>query len=119
MIRDIEQAHAALADAIWWLKGFAAARPASIDEGAGEHRQMEARLQDVRNWLHSLTTGSFRRLGDEKAIVMTYAEFERFVDAARPAATWDDLKLASDTAKTILDAYRDEATRSRGLEIPF
>ena len=119
MIRDIEQAHAALADAIWWLKGFAAARPPSIDEGSGDHVVMENRLQEVRNWLHSLAQGSFRRIGDEKAIVMTYAEFERFIDAARPQATWEDLNLAAETGRTILAAYRDEAARSRNLDIPF
>lgn len=119
MIRDIEQAHAALADAIWWLKGFAAARPSDVDEGAGEHRHMEARLQDVRNWLHSLTTGSFRRLGDERAIVLTYGEFERLVDASRPGSTRADIELAGETVRTVLDAYRDEAMRSRNLDIPF
>lgn len=119
MIRDINTATEALADAIWWFKGFAAARPPSMDEGSGEHVSLEGKLREVRQFLNALEEARFRRLGDEKAIVIAYAEFERFVDAARPDATWQDLKSASDTAKAILEAYRHEAESARNLNIPF
>ena len=118
MIRDIEGARDALADAIWWLKGFAAARPASIDEGSGEHVSLENKISEVRAFLASINRASIRRLGEETAIVLTFAEFERLVDAVRvprPA----EMQAAINTVEAVLAEYRMEEQSARNLDAPF
>lgn len=118
IIRDIEMAREALADALWWFKGFAAARPPSIDEGSGEHVALENQIREVRNFLGSINRASIRRLGEETAIVLTFAEFERLVDAVRvprPA----EMQAAIDTVEAVLAEYRIEEASARNLDVPF
>lgn len=119
MIRDIEAARDAIADAVWWFKGFAAARPASIDEGAGEHRELEAKLGKVRHFLSRINRADVRRLGEETAVVLSFAEFERLVDAVR-VPRLGETAMAIQTIEKVLAEYRaeDEAAR-RGDDIPF
>lgn len=119
MIRDVEEAREALADAVWWLKGFAAARPPSIDEGAGEHRELEAKLGEVRRFLSRINRADVRRLGEETAIVLSFAEFERLVDAVRVPRLAETV-AATQTIEKVLAEYRaeDDAAR-RGDDIPF
>lgn len=112
MIRDIETARDRLADALWWFKGFAAARPASIDEGAGEHLHLEAALRDVRDLLSRINAGKTRRLGDHTAIVLTYAEFERLVDAVKsPEAA--EMVAAGLVIEKVMKDYRAEHDEAR------
>lgn len=122
MIRDLERAHAPLADAIWRFKGFDAARPpASIHDGpTSEAGSLALQLREVREFLNDLADGRIRRLGDEKAVVLTYAEFDVLVDSIRPDATERDRKRAERVADVVLNALLDEArdTRNRS-EIPF
>lgn len=118
MIRDIETAREALADAIWWFKGFAAARPASFDEGWGEHLTLENQMREVREFLSSINRASIRRLGEESAIVLTFPEFERIVDAVRvprPA----EIQAAINTVETVLAEYRHEEQSARNPDAPF
>ena len=118
VIRNIEVANEALADAIWWFKGFAAARPPAMDEGSGEHVALENKLREVRQFLHSIDRASIRRLGEETAIVLSFAEFERLVDAVRvprPA----EMQAAIDTIETVLAQYRIEEQSARSLDTPF
>ncbi|MGR4893381.1 hypothetical protein ACIPPQ_20345 [Sphingopyxis sp. LARHCG72] len=119
MITDIETARDKLADAIWWLKGFAAARPASIDEGAGEHLRLESELTEVRVFLTNINNASIRRMGEETAVVLSFAEFERLVDAVR-VPRLHETQIAIRTIEQVLAQYRDEEKAARrGDEIPF
>lgn len=118
MIRNIQAADDALADAIWWFKGFAAARPPAMDEGSGEHVALEGNLKEVRHFLNSINRASIRRLGEETAIVLTFAEFERLVDAVRvprPA----EIQAAISTVEAVLSAYQTEEQSARNLDAPF
>lgn len=119
MIRDIEAARDALADAVWWLKGFAAARPASIDEGPGEHRDLEAKLGEVSTFLASINRASIRRLGEETAVVLSFAEFERLVDAVRLPRLAETI-AATQVIEQVLAEYQaqDRAARNSS-DIPF
>lgn len=117
MIKDVEQAHAALADALWWLRGFASAAPDNP-----ETRDMAEGLRQVREYLDRIKGGWVRRIGDEQAVVITYAEFERLYDAlAHPAASEADKPAAVEALKAIMHAYQAEsaAARKRSDEIPF
>lgn len=118
MIRDIESADAALADAIWWLKGFAAARPASVDEGSGEHLSLESKVREVRAFLNSVNRASIRRMGEETAVVLSFAEFERLVDAVRVPRP-KEIKDAIETVEKVLAEYRMEEHSARNLDAPF
>lgn len=122
MIRDIEAARDALADALWWFKGFAAARPPSIDEGAGEHRDLERKIGDVREFLTSINRASIRRMGEETAIVLSFAEFERIADAIRGYNPVERMS-AIQTVETVFAEYSAEEKRhredQRNPNIPF
>lgn len=119
MITDIETARDKLADAIWWLKGFAAARPASIDEGAGEHLRLESQLNDVRAFLTHINNASIRRMGEETAVILSFAEFERLVDAVR-VPRQGEVMVARQVIEDVLAQYRaEDLAARRGDEIPF
>lgn len=118
IIRNIEAASEALADAIWWFKGFAAARPPAMDDGSGEHVALEGQLLEVRQFLHSINRASIRRMGEETAVVLSFAEFERLVDAVRvprPA----EIQAAANTIEAVLAEYRSEEASARNPDIPF
>lgn len=117
-IRDAEIARDKLADALWWLRGFSAAAETGVDEAA--HRLAEE-LSEVREYINALQHGNVRRLGDEKAIVLTYGEFERLVDASRTGAVREDLADAQRTVHEVLNEYRREAEQARksNLDLPF
>lgn len=116
MIKTVDQAHAALADALWWLKGFAAA-----SEGHSEARAMADDLREARNYLDRIAEGQVRRIGDEKAIVLTYAEFEALYDfVSHLDATEGEKERAVTTVRDVLAQYQREADIARTLpEIPF
>lgn len=118
VIRSIDAANEMLADAIWWFKGFAAARPPAMDEGAGEHVVLESQLREVRLFLDSINRASIRRLGEETAIVLTFAEFERLVDAVRVPRS-AEMQAAINTVEQVLAEYRIEEESSRSLDVPF
>lgn len=118
-IRDVQTASDRLADAQWWFKGFAAARPASIDEGSGEHTFLERQIAEVRAFLHRISTGKIRRMGDDTAIVLTYAEFERLVDAVKsPEAA--EMVAAGLVIEKVVKEYRAEHAEARHAQtVPF
>ncbi|GEM70982.1 hypothetical protein SAQ01S_07480 [Sphingomonas aquatilis NBRC 16722] len=113
---DMQDARDKLADALWWMRGFAAAA-----EGRGTERDIAAKLSDVHAYLGDVQNGRLRRLGEETAIVLTFAEFERLVDAARvPDAR--EITSAKQTIEAVLAEYRredEQARRSRNDQIPF
>jgi len=122
MIRTNEQAHAHLADALWWLRGLSAA---FRDTGEGEENQAKSlanKLLEVRQWLDRVSDGKVRRIGDEKAVVLTYAEFELLLDAfpthSDPAPA--EVGHARAALRVILSEYQIEAASARNdPDIPF
>lgn len=115
-MRDMQEARDKLADALWWMRGFAA----NGEDGTVVH-SLAGKLADVHAYLARVQLGDIRRLGDETAIVMTFAEFERLVDAIRVPRP-EEIKSAVDTVEAVLAAYRREeqrAVRDRNPEIPF
>lgn len=50
MIKDKQTAHDVIADAVYWLSGFAAAKNDNEPEGADASRMAE-NLRDVQRWL--------------------------------------------------------------------
>lgn len=125
MIKDHQQADEQLADALWWLRGFAAAQPAD-DRATPLH--MADSLREVRVWLRRLSEGLTRLIGTDDrsfAIALTEAEFEQLWDAARAP---DDESGAAERRETverlrpILTKFTEERRAfadARTKELPF
>lgn len=119
-VKTAERAHGVIADMVWWLKGFAAARPPSIDEGDGAHLKLRDDLGEVRRWLARIEQGKTRRIGDEQAIVMTYAEFEVIYDGLRRGVNLVERTAARDVVVKVLGQYQRECIDARNCdELPF
>lgn len=122
---DIKQADDRLADAYWWLKGFAESRQSvcGMEGPLGESNDLALKIMAVRNFLSDVELGRIRRLGEETAIVLTFPEWERICDFLLIKPTDDhELKIAISTARTIQDEYRAQERDwrdSRNPEIPF
>ena len=118
MMRNLDQAQDALADALWWLKGFAAGQ-----EDGTEARDLSDKLRLVREYLDNIAEGWVRRIGDERAVVVTYAEFERLIDAFPRSLQLDEEQEAGRaTVRAVLAKYQLEAREARDRanpEIPF
>lgn len=120
MIHTVDKAHGVIADMVWWLKGFCAARPPSIDESDGSHLRLRDQLGEVREWLGRVERAEVRRIGDEQAIVLRYGEFEQIYDAlAHPGGTMEDRINARATVKRILTEYQREHGSATNPEVPF
>lgn len=118
MIRNHENADSRIADAIWWMHGFAAAKP----KKAGKLAELAEGLSEIRNWLLRFTQGRSRLLGtDERqlAVVMTEAEFERLFDGLRVKACREDIDDARATVTAILNEFRHERKSVFDPEAPF
>jgi hypothetical protein len=95
VIPTFERSMQILATARGWLDGFAAARPAAIDEGNGSHASLRSRLDEVSEHLARMQDGKFRTLipgrtaytsgsghdvvthrNDGGLVIVTYAELE-------------------------------------------
>ena len=119
-VKTAERAHGVIADMVWWLKGFAAARPPSIDEGDGAHLKLRDDLGEVRQWLARIEQGKTRRIGDEQAIVLTYAEFEVIYDGLRREVGLEERLAARDVVVKVLKEYQREQIDARTCnELPF
>lgn len=121
MTKNIKEADDYLADAYWWLKGFAEARPTvcGMDAGTGESESLSRKIGDVRVFLVRVNEGRIRRLGDETAIVLSFAEWERICDflLIKP----DDRReqeIATNTARTVHDEYREQEKHWRESQRP-
>lgn len=117
----IKQADDMLADAYWWLKGFAEARQANcvMGEQPGEGADLARKIQEVRSFLERVNEGRIRRLGEETAIVLTFAEWERFCDflLIKPDGI-EERDIASKTARAIHDQYREQEEQYRLSRMP-
>lgn len=121
-IKNIEAARDALADSLWWMKGYAAAQTDPSSMGAIEARDMENKIGEVRRFLNEINHATIRRMGEETAIILSFAEFERIVDAVR-GYNAQEMQLANETVEAVLAEYRAEEKRHREAQrnpgIPF
>lgn len=124
-ISTIKQADDRLADAFWWLKGFAEARSAvcQIGDAAGESGDLAGKVQAVRSFLTRIDEGRIRRLGEETAIVLTFAEWERICDFLLiDPDSIEQREIACKTARVIHEEYRaqdQEWRNSNNPDLPF
>lgn len=111
----------ALADALWWLRGFEAATTSDHDDTV---RRLWTGLRAIRVWLNEAATGDHRLLGTtdrHRAVVITEAEFERMHDGLR-GLTNEDRELGLSTSHAILAAFQREAVEianASNPDIPF
>jgi hypothetical protein len=122
MITDIARAGEQIADAIWWFKGFAAANvPAcGMMNPDNDASSLAEQLREIRIFLDRIKDGKVRRLGEEKAIVLTYAEFERIYDyVAHPRAGEAEKADAVLTIRQVLDDYHRERRDADAQEPAF
>ena len=110
-MRDMQEARDKVADALWWMRGFAASSTSVV------HVDLTDKLTEVNSYLQKVQNGQVRRLGDETAVVMTFAEFERLVDAVRVPRP-EEIKIAIDTINSVLADYTRE-DRRRNQDQPF
>ena len=110
-MRDMQEARDKVADALWWMRGFAASSSSVV------HADLADKLTEVNSYLQKVQNGQVRRLGDETAVVMTFAEFERLVDAVRVPRP-EEIKIAIDTINAVLADYTRE-DRRRNQDQPF
>ena len=115
-MRDMQEARDKIADGLWWLRGFAAA-----NHGDAVAADLAEKLRSVHAYLADVQCGEVRRLGEETAVVLTYPEFERLIDAVRVPRP-QEIKSAVDTIEAVLAAYSRESkqhARDMNPEIPF
>lgn len=123
MIRDHEQADSALADALWWLKGFAAAAP--NEHASNTAAGMAESLRDIRQWLGSLSLGDKRLLGTNErcfAVVLTEHEYEVLIAALRSERSSEERADAAHYAAKITNQLNEERKRfvdDGNPEVPF
>ena len=119
---DSAAADEALADVVWWLKGFQAAQPAD-PMGAGDTTpgELHRAVSSVRDWLRRLSSGRRRTLvfygstvaGVQDArVVVTEGEIERLHDALREGAPTDERAMARALTTSLLDALSSETKRA-------
>ena len=123
-----ERSFRILAIARGWFDGFAAARPASIDEGNGSHATIREQLSEVTEHLARLEDGKFRTLvpgrisstsgtghdiiterHDGGLVIITCAELERLHDGLTRNPGREDRISGRSTVTKILTEFRAEA----------
>ena len=119
---DPTTADNALADVLWWLKGFAAANP---PEERGEVAAMAENLRQIRQWLGSLEIGDKRLLGQNEhtfACVVTENELEVIIEGLHVQAPGSDRERSLEKARAIYQQFfgeRRALLNSRNPEVPF
>ncbi len=121
MIRDQQTADDRIADALWFLKGFAAAANSESAETAAD---LANALREVRNWINAISSGDLRLIGaDERNfyIVLAEHEYEKLVDGVR-SKDGPDWEIATELSKQITRALhleQEEFRHRRSPEVPF
>jgi len=106
---------AALADAIWWFKGYVAASNADVTEG------LVGRLRRGRQWIERLSFGDSRLIGTsehQQAFAITEREFEQVMDALHPRSTKADREIAEAMLRRVHSKVIGERS-ARDPEVPF
>ena len=121
MIRDQQTADDRIADALWFLKGFAAA---ANSESADTAADLANALREVRNWINAISSGDLRLIGTDERnfyIVLAEHEYEKLVDGVRSKGG-PDWEIAVELYNQITQRVRveqDEFRRRRSDEVPF
>lgn len=103
----------ALADALWWFRGYSASQP--VDAYDRTH-DLAGALLTARNWLKRLALGRTRLLGlDDRncAVVLTEHEFEVLDDATRENATNEEREAGREVIRGVFAAFRAERKEAR------
>lgn len=121
MIRDQQTAEDRIADALWFLKGFAAA---ASNEGADTALELANGLREIRRWIHAISSGDLRLIGtDERnfCIVLAEHEYEKLVDGVRSKDA-RDIAIATELSKQItqrVQVEQEEFRNRHSPEVPF
>jgi hypothetical protein len=129
-IETVQDAFDRLADIVWWMKGFAAARPPAIDESDGSHLSLQDNADKLRIWIYDLASGRQRRLAyrDQERIIITLAELEQMRDGLEPlqeGAAEHNIRIVEQrergylTALNIVSQYAVEERSASDEEVPF
>ena len=117
-----EQVDNALADAVWWFKGHAAALPPGE---RGELINLSRKLTNVRNWLCSLAEGDARMIGTDEntiAFAIREVEFEHALDALRHPSTEAERQTAANMLSAAYETVKRErsaAAAAKSKDVPF
>ena len=117
-----EQADSALADMIWWFRGFRAATVNSDPLAPTDQTfDLAGAALTTRTWLKRLARGKARLLGindSERAIVLTEAEFDTIFDGLREGAI-DCVLPARELVMRVLREFQAEANELRRGGVDF
>ncbi|MBK6800321.1 MAG: hypothetical protein IPG83_02220 [Novosphingobium sp.] len=119
MIRDQVTADDRIADALWFLKGFAAA---SSNDSAVIAADLSDKLNQVRKWITAISSGELRLIGTDERnfyIVLAEQEYEKLVDGVRSIDAADKA-IGMDVHQSIhpqIDAER--RAFAKRCEVPF
>lgn len=110
-----DAADSALADAIWWFKGYVAGSSTDVTDGVID------RLRRARQWIDKLASGDARLIGTderEQAFAITEREFEQIMDALHPRSTKADREIAESMLRRVHSKVTSERA-PQDLDIPF
>lgn len=122
MIRDQQTADDRIADALWFLKGFAAAANSDSAETAGD---LARALNEVRQWINAISSGDLRLIGTDERnfyIVLAEHEYEKLIDGLRSGVGAEDHAIAVALNSRIVEQFRAEQkafVNRRVGEVPF
>jgi hypothetical protein len=116
-----EQTDNTLADALWWFRGYSAARQTDEHDqtfGLGE------KLLRARNWLKELASGEKRLIGlhdRELGVVLTEGEFEMVYDALRfgDRTPKEEIEQIVGKLHRVSEKFNSERAYLRDPDIPF
>lgn len=121
MIRDQITADDRIADALWFLKGFAAASNSGSSATAAD---LADKLNQVRRWINAISSGELRLLGTDERnfyIVLAEHEYEKLFDGVM-GADQRDREIGKEVLKLIhpqIDAERRAFANRNSIEVPF
>lgn len=121
MIRDQQTADDRIADALWFLKGFAAA---ANSESSYTALDLANALREVRNWINAISSGDLRLIGTDERnfyIVLAEHEYEKLVDGVRSKGG-PEVGIATAIFRQITARVRveqEELRRRHSPEVPF
>lgn len=105
-INEAQEAHDALADVLWWMRGYAAATSDHVAHG------MVDKLLNIQQWIDAVKWAGIRRLGDETAIVVKFSEWEKICDFLIQQQRPTELEIAMGVARQVHGEYRKEAEQA-------
>ena len=120
-ITDQVMASDRLADALWFLRGFAASKG---DEHGEIAKDLSNQLISVRCWLNDIGNGAVRLLGEDESefrVVLGEGEYERLVEAINSPQA-EEIEIAKSIIRQIsprFDEERKNFLNRKNREFPF